>query len=107
MTAIPAQELRCAVQGEEKLPAEIRAETICSAIQRAAAPVLQRTGLSPAAVSVLVKVRSEFGLSATVTVAGRAMREHNVAISDRPLNERAVDMLAKAVAAELSTVAQK
>lgn len=107
MTSIPVQEIGCVVQGEEKLPSEIEADAICSAIRSASAPVLQRTGLSPTAVSVLVKIKSEFGLSATATVGGRALREHNVAISDRPLNMRAVDMLANAVAAELSTVVQQ
>jgi hypothetical protein len=107
MTSIPPQQIRCLVQGEEKLPAEIEADAICSAIQRASAPVLQRTGLAPARVSVLVTVKSAFGLSATATVGGKTLREHNVAISDRPLNLRAVDMLANAVAAELSAVADQ
>lgn len=107
MKSHPTEYPACVVQGEENLPPEIDAGAICSAIQRASAPVLQRTGLSSAAVSVLVKVKSKFALSATATVGGNALREHNVGISDRPLNQRAVDMLANAVAAELSTVSQQ
>lgn len=106
MTSMPVQEIRCVVQGAEKLPSEIKADAICSAIQRASAPVLQRTGLSPAAVSVLVQVKSALGLSATATVGGRNLAERHVDISDSPLNARAIEMLAQGVAFELSKLAK-
>lgn len=107
MTRAPSEDLRCVVQGEEKLPPEIGAETICSAIKRAAAPVLQSAALSPAAVSVSVKVTSAHTLTAAATVGGRTLPEHNVATMDRPLTQRAVNTLANAVAAELSKAAQQ
>jgi len=107
MTSTSTDDLRCIVEGEEKLPDNIGAETICSAIRRAAAPVLQGGAVAPAAVSVSVHVRSASGLSATPTVGGKTLRERRVAISDRALNARTVEMLANAVADEISTVVKQ
>lgn len=107
MTSTPSEQLRCIVQGADKLPEGIGAETICTAIRRATEPVLQRHGLSPDSVAVSVEVRSESGFSATPSVGGTALRERHVVTSNRPLTQSAVDMLARAVAAELSTVADQ
>lgn len=107
MTSTSPEQLRCVVEGGEMLPPEIGADEICSAIRLASEPVLSSAAISPAAVSVSVKVRSASAISATASFGGRQLRERNVATSNRPLTARAVDMLAKAVAEELSTVAQQ
>lgn len=108
MSPTSTEQLRCVVQGEENLPAELGGgEAICSEIRRAAAPVLQSAAVSPAAVSVSVKVTSAHTLTAGGSVSGRPLQEQHVATSDRPLTSRAVGMLANAVAAELSKVAQQ
>ena len=107
MNSTSTEQLRCVVQGEEQLPAELDVETICSAIRSASAPALASAAIPASAVSVLVEVRSGHGLSATATVSGTALRERHVATSNRPLNARAVKMLADAVAAELSTVKKR
>lgn len=107
MSSTSAEQLRCIVQGEEKLPAEVGGEAaVCSAIERAAAPALQSAGLSPAAVSISVEVKSQYRISAVPAVGGRSLPEQHVGISDRPLNARAIDMLANAIAAELAKLAQ-
>lgn len=108
MNSTSTEQLRCVVQGEEKLPAEIGGGgAVCSAITRASAPVLQRGGVAPGTVSVSVEVISPYRISATPSVGGRTLPEQHVGISDRPLNARALDMLGQAIAAELSKLAQQ
>lgn len=107
MSPTSSQQLRCVVQGEEKLPPELGgADAVCSAIERASAPVLQRSGANPS-VSVNVQVLSAFAASAVVTVGAERLPEQRVDISDRPLNARTIDMLARAVAAQLSKATQE
>ena len=105
MTSTSTEELRCTVEGEDKLPGNIGAETICSAIRRAAAPALRSAALSPADVSVSVQVTSQHTLTGAATVGGTKLPENHVATMDRPLTERAVGMLADGIAAELSKLA--
>lgn len=108
MNSTSSEQLHCVVRGEERLPPDVGgAEAVCSAIKRASAPVLQRAGASPASVSITVDVQSAFTISAVTTVGGRALPVQRVDISDRPLNRRTIDMLAQAVAAELSKAAQE
>ena len=107
MSSTSTEQLRCVVQGVEKLPPELGGEAaVCSAIERAAAPELLRAGIAPAAVSVSVQVLSQHRISAIATVDGRSLPEQHVARSDRPLNTRTIDMLAEGVALELSKLAQ-
>ena len=104
MNSISAEGLRCSVQGEEKLPAELCGEpAICAAIAGAALPELERSGIAPDSVAVTVTVGSPFLMSAAVSVGDRDLPEQKVGISDRPLNARAVKMLADAVARALAT----
>ena len=102
MTSTSPQAISCSVEGKDKLPPEIGGEEgICTAIGSAALPALQSAGIAPASFAVAVSVTSEHGMSATASVNGRALPEQKVGISDRPLNARAVQMLAAAVAGEL------
>lgn len=108
MSSTSTEQLRCAVQGEEKLPPEVGGEgAVCSAMKRAVEPVLQQSGVSAAVVSVSVEVKSEYRISAIASVGGRALPEQHVASTDRVLNPRAIDMLARAVASELSKLQQQ
>lgn len=103
MTSTSAQGISCSVEGEDKLPPGIGGEQgVCGAIARAALPALQRSGIAPASVAVTVKVTSESTITAVASVNGRALAEQKLGISDRPLNARAVEMLATAVAGELA-----
>ena len=104
MNSISAGGLRCAVEGEEKLPTELGGEpAICAAIAEAALPELERAGIAPDSVAVTVSVGSPFLMSAAVSVGDRTLPDQKVGISDRPLNARAVKMLADAVARALAT----
>ena len=102
MTSTTAQGISCSVEGGEKLPPDIGGEDgVCETIGSAALPALQSAGIAPTSLAVAVRVTSEHQMSATASVNGRALAEQKVGISDRPLNERAVQMLAAAVAGEL------
>lgn len=107
MSSTSTGQLRCVVQGEDLLPPELGGQAaVCSAIQQAATPVLQRAGIAPAAVSVSVQVTSQSTISATASVGGTSRPEQHVATSDRLLNPGAIDMLARAVASDLSKLTQ-
>lgn len=104
MNSVSTHGLRCAVEGEEKLPAEIGGEpAVCAAIAGAALPALERAGIAPGSLAVRVKVASPYLMSAVASIDGRALPEQKVGISDRPLNARAVQMLADALAGELAS----
>ena len=64
--------------------------------------MLKQAAIEPSAVSLSVRVDSEFGLSAVASIAGHLLAEQHVYTSDRPLNRGAVDMLANAVAVSVS-----
>lgn len=99
MNSVSAKAVRCAVEGEQKLPPEIGGKAaVCAAIAGAAMPELERAGISPQSVAVTVTVRSPHFISAVASVDGRALPEQKVGTSDRPLNALAVRMLADAVA---------
>lgn len=103
MNSTSSDALHCAVEGAEKLPPELGGSAaICSAITKAAAPVLNSRRVGAEAVSVVVNVQSASAISAATSVAGKSLPEQKVAISDRTLNARAIDMLANAIAAELA-----
>jgi hypothetical protein len=107
MTSTPSSGLRCSVTGEEKLPPEVGGgQAICSAISAAVIPALQRAGIASSAIAISVKVKSDSRISAVASVNEHPLPEQHVASSDRPLNGRAVDMLARAVAAAVSGQAQ-
>ena len=95
--------IRCTVEGEGKLPSELGGQAaICSAIASAVLPQLQGAGIAPDAVEVQVFVKSKYMFSAVVSVNGVPRPEQTVGVTDRALNERAVQMLAQAVAGELA-----
>lgn len=99
--------LRCTVAGAEALPGEIGgSEAVCAAIERAAAPAIKRAGISASSVAVAVAVKSPSRLSAIASVGERSLPEQHVGISDRPINARAIDMLARAVAAQIEQLGQ-
>lgn len=103
MNSVSTHGIRCDVQGEDKLPAEIGGEAaVCAAIADAAIPELQRVGVPPESVAVTVHVISTQTMSAVASVNERALRVQKVGVMDRPLNERAVKMLAQAVAGDLA-----
>lgn len=103
MTRPSTGQLRCVVQGEEKLPADIGGESgICSAMESAALPVLQQAGIALSAVTISVHVRSLHTVSATATVNGKSLAEQHVASSDQPLAAKSIAMLADGVARELA-----
>jgi hypothetical protein len=105
MNSVSQSGLRCVVDGEEKLPPEVGGPVrLCAAIERAALPQLQNAGIAPVTVAVRVTVKSSSRISAVASIGDRALPEQNVGISDRPLNVRAVDMLAQAVAGQLAKV---
>ena len=103
MTTHSPSQIRCTVEGEAKLPPEIGGgDAVCGAIVRAALPVIERAGIAPESVGVSVQVKSDSRISAVPSIGGKALPEQNVAISDRPLNQRSITMLAEAVAAQLA-----
>lgn len=103
MSSTSIEQLRCIVRGQEKLAPELGGEAaICSAIRRTAAPVLQKAGIAPAAVSISVEVRSQYTISAVASVGSITLPAQYVAASDRPLQARSIEMLAEGVALELS-----
>ena len=93
----------CSVEFAGKLPAGLTENAVCEAINQAAGPALKRAGLAPAALSVKVRVESESKVVATATLGGKALPEHRVATSDSALNTSAIQMLARAIAAEVAS----
>ena len=93
--------VECSVQDAGKLPAGMNAGAICAAVRAAVQPALAASGTSSGALSVKVTVLSESKMVAVATLGGKALPEHHVASSDRPLNARTVDMLAQAIAADI------
>lgn len=103
MNRTPGEGIRCTVAGDEMLAQELGGgPAICFAIERAAGPVLQRSGIPPSEVTVSVRVATPYAITATVSVQGKAFPEQRIDISDRPLNQRSIDMLGQAVASQLS-----
>lgn len=95
--------IHCVVERSDKLPPELSADALCAAVRRAATPALERSGLNPTALSVRITVDSDTKLSAFATLNGKILPDHHVGIADRALNERAVDMLATAIAADVTS----
>jgi hypothetical protein len=85
----------CTVSGPDTLVSALGgADALCAIIQRATA------SSSPQAV-VHVELLNSHAAVARTTVAGRTLPERRIDISDRPLNRRAIESLAKAVADQL------
>ena len=106
MTSRNPSAVYCSLEQGGKLPKGLVASDVCAAIQSAAAPALERAGLSPSALSVRVTVVSDRKLVASATLGGKALPEHRIGISDRALNARAVQMLASAIAADIASARQ-
>lgn len=103
MTANSHEDLRCTVQGVQKLPQGLGGQpAVCSVIANAVLPALARAGISSSAVTVAVEVKSESRISAIAEINGRPLPEQNVAVSDRALNAGAIRMLADGLATQLS-----
>jgi len=103
MNSHDALAVHCSVDQAGKLPSGLTASGVCATIRRVVAPSLEQAGFTASALSVKIIVESETKLVAATTLAGKALPEHRVAISDRTLNARAVDMLAQAIAAEVAS----
>lgn len=100
-------QIRCTVEGGEKLPAEVAGpDAVCAAIERAVLPVLERSGMAASNISVAVTVKSDNRIAAVASAGERTMPEQNVGITDRKLNGRAVEMLAQAIAVQLGELSR-
>lgn len=95
--------VNCSVERGDKLPAGLTGESVCAAVRKAAEPALAAAGHPRSALSVRVTVESDSKLTGSATLAGRAFRQHHVAIADRTLNAHAIDMLANAIAADIAS----
>lgn len=103
MNSAPNRTIRCSVEGAEQLPQELGGEgDICSTMEAAALPALRDAGIAASTVVILVKVKSPYRISAIAESNGTSLGEQKVGISDRPLNKSAIEMLARAVAGQLS-----
>jgi hypothetical protein len=91
-----ANELSCTVIGAQKLPAEIGgANGLCAAIRTAAG--------ANSGGAVVLRVKSPYSVTAAVTDrGGRKHPEIGASISDRTLNRKAVEMLAREIARQLA-----
>ena len=83
----------CTVTGGEKLPAETGPEAICGAVRGALAD-----GAAGPAVEVEVMVTSASSLTARIIVAGKALPDEHMAVSDRNLTKGAIDRFARRIA---------
>ena len=106
MTSQNPSAVHCSLEQGRKLPKGLAASDVCTAIQAAVGPALERVGLSPSALSVRVIVESDRKLVASATLGGKPLPEHRIGISDRALNARAVQMLASAIAADIASARQ-
>ena len=99
-----ADPARCRVIGAEKLPADSGGgDGLCTAIERAAAA--RAPGV---AYSVEVRVRSAYGLAATLTTGdGRKLPEQNLRISDRTLTRGSLQRFAEALAGQLASAVSR
>ena len=103
MASTRAETIGCSVQQAANLPAEIGGpDAVCAAITEATRPALQRAGISASQLSVQVRVVSDHRIAAVASLGGRQLPEHVVDVADRTLNRRAIEMLAAAMAAEVS-----
>lgn len=103
MTTSSSERMSCSVEGAEKLPRALGGQSgICSVIEKALAPAIAGGGIPYSAVSVKVEVKSDSRISAVASVSGKLLPEQNVATSDRALNAAALQMLANALAAEVT-----
>lgn len=102
MNRTESARIDCTVENPANLPAELGGpDAVCAAIEKAALPALQSAGIAPSELKVSVKAQSSHQLSATASAGSFRIAEQKVGISDRALNRRAVDMLARAIASEL------
>ena len=86
---------RCTLSGPDALVAELGGvDAICATVDQAIAS-------AGAQASVRVELLNPHAAVAQATVAGRTLPERRIDVSDRPLNRRAIESLAKAVANQL------
>jgi len=98
MTNASSAAPHCTVGGPEALVSALGgADAVCAMIAGATA------GSGPQA-TVHVELLNAHAAVAQATVAGRKLPERRIDVSDRALNRRAIESLAKAVAAQLDEV---
>ena len=100
MSKPPVHGIACSVVGADKLPAEIGgADSVCRIIRAAAEPAAAERGQ---AATIMVEVVAPSAAVAKVTMAdGRSLAPARIDVSDRSLNGRAIEMLAKAAADQI------
>lgn len=100
MTKPSGELIRCSVTGAEKLPAAIGgAEQVCRIIRSVAESAAAERGQGA---TIAVEIVAPSAAVARVTMAdGSRMSPARVDVSDRPLNERSIEMLAKAAARQI------
>lgn len=104
MNNTAGETIRCSVIGAEKLPSEVGgADAVCSALAAAAVPAARSAGISESALSVTVTVSSPSVATAVATVGTVALPEQTVGVSDRDLSKSAIEMLARALASQISS----
>ena len=86
---------RCTVSGPDALISALGGDNAVCAIVDSA------TASSGSRASVHVELLNAHSAVARATVAGRTLPDRRIDISDRPLNRRAIESLAKAVADQL------
>jgi len=103
MASSRAETIHCSVEQGSNLPTEIGgADAVCAAIAQATLPVMQRLGIDASQLAVGVRVVSNHRIAAVASLSGRQLPEHVIDVADRTLNRRAIEMLAAAMAAEVS-----
>jgi hypothetical protein len=102
MRPVATNQMRCTVVGAEMLPPEVGgADAVCRSMREAVSAAGGQAAASE--LSITVQIASAYSAAAIVTTAdGRKLAEQQVAISDRKLNQNALAMLAKGVAAQLA-----
>jgi hypothetical protein len=106
MTSADPASVHCLVKDAGKLPAGLSGDSVCAAIRAAAAPALAAAGAAGGTLSVHVTVISDSRITAAVTLARKPLPEPRVASSDRPLSAQSIQMLARAIAAEVAAHGQ-
>jgi hypothetical protein len=98
MSSVDPMSMHCSVNNAGKLPAGLTADGICAVIRGITAPALVSSGR----LSIEVTVLSNSSIKAAATLDGKPRPEQRVATSDRSLNANAIEMLARAIAAEIA-----
>ena len=89
---------RCTVVGADKVISALGGiDALCAIVESAIAS-------SATKASVQIEVLNPNAAVARTTVAGQLLQERRIDASDRPLNRRSIELLAKAVADQLNAL---